>query len=160
MRRTNKNNHTKHYAVKRENVENAINGLCFGFPNGGVEEELPGTKVYTGPDHINKKFRGMYFYHLPNRYYSGVEIQYDRLGQLPKETKEFPHLKVIDMNDVEEEEKGPAPKQFEVPFSFSDESITASGITLPIEPKDADVELQSIIQKVGWEGYGTVYCSW
>ena len=131
-----KNDVMKHYAVKRKNVERALNGLCYGFPNGGFEDRLPGTKVYTGPNHHNKNLHGRYFYHFPNQYYNDVEIKHDRLERLPLECTECPHLKVIDMDNViQEEEKGPAPQQFDVPFSFCDETMTSSGITLPMEPK-------------------------
>ena len=149
LRRQGSNNTTKHYTVQRKKVEEAIKGLCYGFPNGGVDHEMPGMHKYNGPDHKDKPLNGRFFYHFPNQYYNDVEIQQQRIEQLPSENVQFPQLKVIEINkEVQEEEKGPAPKQFDVPFCENDDTVTTSGITLPMEPKDADVELRSIINKL------------
>jgi len=74
LRRKGSSDSTKHYTVKRSNVENAIKGLCYGSPIGGFAEWQPGTQLYTGPDHIRKPLKGRYFNHPPNQYYHDVEI--------------------------------------------------------------------------------------
>ena len=148
LRRKGSNDVSKHYSVQRYKVEEAIKGLCYGLPNGGYEHEQPNTYKYLGPDHMNKLLNGRYFYFFPNEYYSDIEIQHDRLQRLPLDSIQCPGLKVIDTDEISEQEKGPAPEQFQVPFSEDDESFTVSGVTLPMEPKDADFEIQSIIKKL------------
>ena len=65
---------SKDYTVKREVVQNALKGLCFGYPNGGMESSAPGLKCYDGPDHISKALNGRYFEHLPNPFYKDVNM--------------------------------------------------------------------------------------
>ena len=45
---------SRHYSVKRQVVQDALEVLCYGYPLGGVDSpnELC-NEVYTGPDHIH-----------------------------------------------------------------------------------------------------------
>ncbi|XP_066913356.1 uncharacterized protein [Clytia hemisphaerica] len=73
----------------------------------------------------------------------------ERLNDLPTERKMYSGLKTVFMeNDIPENEKGPAPAQFEVPFSAEDESYTSSSIILPAEPKDVSEEIKTIVKNV------------
>ena len=90
-----------------------------------------------------------YFQHFPNRYYADVQIKHDRIGQFPQERSQLPGLKIIEVEkNINEEDKGPSPGQFFIPFSSDDESVTTSGLTCPVDPKDADKELNSILKKL------------
>ena len=141
---------TKHYTVKRSAVQSALEGLCFGSPVGGFENEVPGSKLYLGPDHIQKSLKGRFFYYCPNQYYCDVEIQNDRLDALPEKRNQYPSLQIIDMkaNDNDEEDKGPAPEQFNIPPQKDDETVTYSGIAVPAEPKDAEEELRNVLRNL------------
>ena len=118
-------------------------------PNGGLEIQSVGTSLYTGPNCGNIKLNGRYFEHFPNCYYADVEIKQDRIDILPQESAQLPGLKVVEVEkDIDEEDKGPSPDQFFIPFNKEDESVTTSGLTCPIDPKDADKELNDILKKL------------
>ena len=139
----------KHYTVQRKAVEDALKCLCFGIPNGGYNTPSANTRKYNGPNHKNMRLTNKYFVHFPNPYYNDVEIIVERLNNLPTEREEYSGLKTVFMeNDIPENEKGPAPAQFEVPFSADDESYTSSSIILPAEPKDVSEEIKTIVKNV------------
>ena len=149
LKRKGQNQKSKHYTVKRKSVEDALNCLCYGIPNGGLDKAAPNTYLYTGPNHVHKQLNGKYFEHVPNPYYCDVEIMKERLETLPNERDEYPGLKTVyTEKEIPESEKGPAPDQFEVPLSESDESYTTSSITLPAEPKNISDEIKTIIEKL------------
>ena len=149
LKKKGNNSTSKKYAVQRTKVEQAIKGLCYGFPNGGLEIQSVGTSLYTGPNCGNVQLNGRYFEHFPNRYYADVEIEQDRIDILPQECAQLPGLKVVEVEkDINEEDKGPSPDQFFIPFNKEDETVTASGLTCPIDPKDADKELNEILKKL------------
>ena len=77
----------KHYFAKRSNVQEALEGLCYGFPHGGYDEpnEVSIEKC-TGMDHLQLLLNRQYFQYVPNPYYCDVEIVYDRLNNLPQES--------------------------------------------------------------------------
>jgi len=50
--------------------------------------------------------------------------------------------------DKEKCNKGLSLEQFQVPFSPTDDSVTSSGITLSMEPKDAGKEFTAILNKI------------
>jgi hypothetical protein len=129
-------------------VEQALKGLCFGFPNGGLLNDVPGYKQYHGPDHLNKLLNGHYFEHLPNSFYKDVVIEENRLIAIPQVRNELPGLSVIDVPEIEPEtDLGPAPEQAELP-GINDESTTTSGIACPLDPRDTDKELKTILDKM------------
>ena len=76
VRKKGSNTKSKEYTVKRDVVQNALEGLCFGYPNGGAESSAPGLNRYDGPDHIDKALNGRYFEHFPNPFYKDVNIIY------------------------------------------------------------------------------------
>ena len=68
-------------------------------------------------------------------------------SKLPIETAQTPGLKVVEVEEeMTEDQRGPAPNQFFIPFDEGDDSVTESGITCPIDPQDADKELKMIIK--------------
>eukprot|EP00111_Clytia_hemisphaerica_P009342 TCONS_00027422-protein len=149
LKRKNQNITSKQYGVRRHKVEQALNGLCFGYPNGGYEDEQPETQKYDGPNCMGVQLNGRYFQYFPNSYYADTVIHQDRINQLPDEAAQLPGLKVVEtQEDMTEDEKGPAPNQFFIPFNEGDDSVTGSGITCPVDPQDADKELKMIIQKM------------
>jgi len=70
----------------------------------------PGSQLYTGPDHIRKPLKGRYFNHSPNQYYHKVEIQEDKIQNLPEEAIQFPELKIVDMDKDIPERKRDLPR--------------------------------------------------
>ena len=54
LKRIDASGKSRHYSVKRQVVQDALEVLCYGYPLGGVDSpnELC-NEVYTGPDHIH-----------------------------------------------------------------------------------------------------------
>ena len=156
LRKKGRNEVIRQYTAQRNVVEDAIKGLCFGFPNGGLETYSDGYKQYDGPDHISKPLNGRYFQHFPNRFYKDVAIEQNRLDELPEVRSELPGLQVIPVPNVMlEEDQGPAPAQVEL-AGVNDESTTTSGIACPLDPRDSDKELKAILDKLlGKTGAGS-----
>ena len=155
LRKKGTNQCVKQYTAKRNTVEQALRGLCFGFPEGGcAHADKICDKLYTGPDHESMPLKGRYFQHFPNQYYNNVSIQLDRLESLPTNRSELPGIKLIELPNINpEQDKGPAEGQFESDLHEADESITTSGIVCPLDPNDADKELKLVLGKLlGNEG--------
>ena len=70
----------KKYTVKRQKVQDALECLCFGVPNGGLDQQLTNYKMYGGPDHVQKKLKGRYFEYFPNEYYHNTLIDVEKLS--------------------------------------------------------------------------------
>ena len=155
LKRKGSNHALRQYSVKRKTVEEALKGLCFGFPHGGSLTQHDGFTLYNGPNHTTMHLKGRYFKYCPNCYYKDVLINENRLGQLPISRDQLPGLQVIDVaNWRSEEDKGPAPAQAELDHDEEDESTTASGVACPLEPKNCDKELTSILDKLLGKGAG------
>ena len=105
--KSNRKSNIKHYTVQRKALENEMKFLCFSIQN-----------------------NGSYNVHFPNIYYNAAEKIVERFCQQLKPFKNLPterELKTVFMeNDIPENEKGPGPTQFKVPFSADDESYTSS----------------------------------
>ena len=150
-------NHILHqYSLQRKTVEEALKGLCFGFPHGGISTPEDGYQLYTGPDHSNMPLKGRYFQYLPNQFYNDVRVEENRLGKLPVIRNQLPGINVIEIPEMlPQQDLGPAPEQAELEHDDTDESNTASGVACPLEPQDCDKELNSILDKlIGKEGAG------
>ena len=121
----------------------------YGIPNDGLVDPAKNMKEYLWPDHNNIQLKNRYFEHFQNPHYNDVEIMPDRLESLPQEREEYTGLKTVYMEkEIPENEKGPAPKQFDIPYSANDESYTSSSIILPAEPKDISKEIKEIVKKL------------
>ena len=83
LKRTGSNEKLRQYTVKRKTVEDALKGLCFGYPYGGTTLARSGYVCYSGPNHIHKNLNGRFFEYIPNRFYKDVQIQEDRLLNIP-----------------------------------------------------------------------------
>ena len=140
----------RHYTVERNKVENALRGLCFGYPEGGLEfPQGAVNNIYHGPDHDTRPLKGRYFQYLPNQYYKDVCIKQDRIDNLPECRAELPDLPVIELPEIiPETDKGPAKNQFVDEMPTNDENITRSGIICPLEPKDVDKELKIVLNRL------------
>ena len=58
-----------------ENFQEALEDLCYGFPNGGIDSPNDlCQEFYTGADHRQMPLRDKYFQYVPNPYYHDVEI--------------------------------------------------------------------------------------
>ena len=156
LRRKGKHSVLRQYTVERHIVENALIGLCFGFPTGGILTEQEGYKKYYGPDHNMLAVHGRYFLFFPNAFYKDAIISKDRLNNLPTHRAQLPGIQVIEVPTITpEEDKGPAEEQFRVPVAEDDESVTRSGITCPLPPGDIDSEMKLMIDRlIGKEGAG------
>ena len=93
LRRKGHNNTLHQYTVKRDTVQNALYGLCFGLPYGGLENQEKGYIKYDGPDHLNVSLHGRFFIHCPNRFYCDVNIDVSRLENLPDDRMECMSLR-------------------------------------------------------------------
>ena len=155
LKRKGSNEALRQYTVKRKTVEDALKGLCFGYPHGGTTLPHPGYVQYNGPNHICKDLNGRFFEYLPNCFYKDVKIEEDRLLNIPVSRDELPGLQVIEVPNMSpEEDKGPAEKQAEIDCNKDDESITVSGVACPVEPVDTHNELVMILKKFCGKGMG------
>eukprot|EP00111_Clytia_hemisphaerica_P011688 TCONS_00034333-protein len=61
----------------------------------------------------------------------------------------MPGLQVEEVDDeMTEDQKGPAPNQFFIPFDENDDSVTTSGITCPVDPQNVEKEFKMIVKKL------------
>lgn len=145
LRRRQKNNTTKLYAVHRHAVQNALMGLCFGIPHGGYPQMVQSCVQYDGPDHLQMKLNNQYFEYLPNKYYYNITLEMSRFDMLPLECQELPGMKIIEIPDIQEDQDlGPAPNQ----HILTDDGISYSTITSPHEPHDIAAELRAALQRM------------
>ena len=152
LKRTNTTNTSLHrYSVQRRLVENALNGLCYGFPTGGTSTHSTGFAKYDEPDHINRNLNGRYFLYLPNPYYNDVVINTNKLVNLPA-TRQQLALKVIDVDEnINEDDKGPSEEQFTLiddNKGDNDQNVTMSAVACPLPPKDTQQEPKALIDKL------------
>ena len=69
LKRTGASGKLRHYSVKRSSVQEALEGLCYGFPNGGIDSPNDlYQELYTGTDHRQMPLRDKYFQYVPNPY--------------------------------------------------------------------------------------------
>jgi hypothetical protein len=123
LKRKGENQALRQYSVKRKTVEEALKGLCFGFPPGGSYTEKEGYSLYLGPNHSMMTLKGRYIEHCPNP--KEVMIKEERLRLLPVCRDQLPGLRVIEVPHLlAEEDKGPAPSQSVLAYDPEDESTT------------------------------------
>ena len=147
LKRVGANGKIKHYYVKRSAVQNALEGLCFGYPHGGqAESNSLCTERYTGKDHLQMPLNGRYFQHIPNPFYHDVEIMYDRLNELPEESSLWSGLTVIERPDNTYENDIDHPVNPEEPAD-----ITHSGLIRPLHPSEND-DVDKLLRKIVGEG--------
>ena len=107
------------------------------------------NNIYHGPDHDTQPLKRRYFQYLPNQYYKDVCIKQDRIDNLPECHAELPDLPVIELPEIiPETDKGPAKNQFVDKMPTNDENITRSGIICPLELKDVDKELKTVLNRL------------
>ena len=144
------NNSSKAYMASRQRVQDALNGLVYGFPIYGTNTPQPGYTQYHGKNHIsgiilNKK----YFLYPPNPYYHDVTIELDRLLNIPENHSIVEGLPIIstDKNNNEQstEDKGPAPGQFEK-LAVDEELTTSSGFAAQLTNSDADENVKNALR--------------
>ena len=132
----------KQYFVKRAVVQQALEGLCYGFPQGGCDEPNGlNTEKYLGHDHLQMPLQGRYFQYIPNSYYHDVEIMYDRIQELPAQSSLWDGLTVIEKGDVYEESVD-HPLNPEEPLD-----ITHSGLIRPLHPTEND-NVEKLLKKI------------
>ena len=140
---------SKRYLASRTKVQNALEGLVFGFPKYGVAEPLSDEYViYHGTDHVSGiTLKGKYFIYTPNRYYADVTIDAQRLSTL-SEIPSYVNVPSMDaLDDPEfEDDEGPAKEQFDQ-IDSNEEIASWSGIVAPLEMRDADDDLKKMLEK-------------
>ena len=92
--------------------------------------------------------KGKYFLYLPNSYYWEVTIDESRLNMLPRVPSpvQLPTIKIHDDPEFQGEDNGPSKHQFDT-LHENEEIVSLSGITAPINMKDADDELKELLKK-------------
>ena len=110
----------KKYLAKRKRVEDALMGLVFGFPNGGLVN-LEGVSDphlyvrYSGKNHIDGVvLNGRYFLYCPNPWYHDVQIDHSRINTLPLEESLINLPSFDPSSDDDTPDDGPAKHQFDV----------------------------------------------
>ena len=151
--RKNSKNSNKHYTVQRDSVQKALEGLCFGFPHGGVD--FPNdtcTKKYDGKNHCSGVIlHGKFFQHLPNPYYFDVSIQRKRIVMLPESRNFLDGLRVLERDNIFDNNPIELNEDEEI---ASSERYTHSGLIYPVQPNNCDEELRSILRKLLGEDAG------
>ena len=146
----------KDYMVSRYPIQDALYGLCFGYPHGGSDVLLPNYRKYHGPDHVDMPLNGRYFLYLPNVYYSSVIINKNRICDLPLESQHPKSLRVIEVDNMApDQDFGPAENQHKMGCNSDDQSNTVSGIACPLEPCDTEQHLTALLDKVLGPGEGS-----
>ena len=143
LKRPGYNGKMKHYFVKRSSVQEALEGLCYGYPHGGIDIATDLCKeLYDGPDHIQISLNRKYFQYIPNGWYKDVEIMYDRLNNLPAESTMWCGVKIIERSDVKESDSNT--------LNPEDENLdlTHTGIVRPLEPTDDDDNIKDLLKKI------------
>ena len=138
------------YTVQRHKVEKALHGLCYGYPEGGLDSpQGSANKIYNGLNHDDKPLQGCYFEYFPNQYYKSVSIKQDRINNLPQHRTQLPDLPIIELPEINPEtDTGPAENQVTHDIPADDENLTHSGIVCPLEPKDVDTELRLTLNRL------------
>ena len=55
--------------MQRTSVQNALQGLCYGYPYGSVETPNETCiELYAGPDHVQMILQNRYFKYRPDPY--------------------------------------------------------------------------------------------
>ena len=130
--------------LKSGNIKYQIQALVFGVPKCEVSQPLNNYHLYYGNDHCSgTQLKGKYFLYLPNSYYWDVTIDESRLNMLPRVPSpvQLPTIKIHDDPEFQGEDNGPSKHQFDT-LHENEEIVSLSGITAPINMKDADVELK------------------
>ena len=141
LQRKNDKSKIKAYSVQRHKVENALKGLCYGFPHGGNLHESDETPLkYTGPDHIDRILNNRYFKFLPNRFYCDVNIIQTRLNELPIIRASYPGLTVLPVKSSNDNDSDNA----EQPQIDDD---TQSGIMI-LDPQNSEQHLLNFLTKL------------
>ena len=91
--------------------------------------------------------KGKYFLYNPNSYYWDVTIDESHLNMLPRVPSpvQLPTIKIHDDLEFQGEDNGPSKHQFDT-LHENEEIISLSGITAPINMKDADDELKKLLK--------------
>eukprot|EP00966_Prymnesium_polylepis_P330479 7386124-Prymnesium_polylepis.1 len=142
------------FSADRRKVQAALEGLCFGVPDGGLAappDGAAGWTCYDGPDQRAKPLRGRWFATRPNRYYADVVISSSRLQRVPAAGGLVPNIpthesaRAAQQEQEEEEEQGPAPAQFDMPAAVqNDQSEHHTGIVCPTDSLDAAAEVRKL----------------
>ena len=145
---------SKRYLASRPKVQNALEGLVFGFPKYGVAEPLSDNYVlYQGNNHISGvTLKGKYFIYPPNPYYADVTIDAQRLSTLSEVPSYVndPSMDALDDPEFQDDE-GPAKEQFDK-IDSNEEIASWSGIVAPVEMRDADDDLKKMMEKFLGDG--------
>ena len=135
---------SKLYLANRKNVEDALIGLVYGYPAGGLlslaHVDNPNQYVqYTGKDHVDgTALNGRYFEYCPNSFYHDVEIDNRRLETLSN-IDSIVDLPTITTNTSDDDlpDNGTAKDQYDT-LEVDEEIASYSGIVCPFELEDAD----------------------
>ena len=144
---------SKRYLASRSNVQNALEGLVFGYPKYGVDQPpCDGYVLYRGNNHISGiDLEGKYFLYPPNPYYADVTIDAQRLSML-SELPSYVDVPSIDaLDDPELQDDGPAKEQFDH-LDANEEIGSWSGIVAPLEMRDADDDLKKLLKQFVGDG--------
>ena len=143
------NINSKKFLASRSAIEDALQALVFGVPKCGVSQPLNNYHLYYGNDHCSgTQLKGKYFLYLPNSYYWDVTIDESSLNMLPRVPSpvQLPTIKIHDDPEFQGEDNGPSKHQFDI-LHENEEIVSLSGITAPINMKDADDELKKLLKK-------------
>ena len=122
----------------------ASKGHAVAVPQDMVSQPLNNYHLYYENDHCSgTQLKGKYFLYLPNSYYWDVTIDESRLNMLPRVPSpvQLPTIKIHDDPEFQGEDNGPSKHQFDT-LHENEEIVSLSGITVPINTKDADDELK------------------
>ena len=146
-----KNANSRQYTASRNAVQNALEGLVFGFPKYGLTQSVEGFTQYQGPNHVSGQIlKNRWFKYEPNRFYHDVTIEQKRLEKISSERSQLdgiPIYQVPDYANKDEEDQGPSEHQFDK-LQENEEITSTSGMVTPINPQDLTEEILEKIRKM------------
>ena len=133
---------SKLYLANRNYVQEALTGLVYGYPAGGLMslDRVDDPQVYqqyTGRDHVDgTRLNGRFFEYCPYRCYYDVQIDYERLCSISTSDRivDLPSIAINEENDIPDD--GTAKDQYDT-FDAEEEIASYSGIVCPFDIQDA-----------------------
>ena len=146
-----KNANSRQYTASRNAVQNALEGLVFGFPKYGLSQSVEGFTQYQGSNHVSGQIlKNRWFKYEPNRFYHDATIEQKRLEKISSERSQLdgiPIYQVPDYANKDEEDQGPSEHQFDK-LQENEEITSTSGMVTPINPQDLTEEILEKIRKM------------
>ena len=149
------NTKSKLYLANRNNVQEALLGMVYGYPAGGLAsiEDVDDPHLYvqySGRDHVDGTvLNGRYFQYCPYTTYHDVEIDNQRLETISMSDSivDLPTVATNIHSNDDPPDNGTAKDQYDT-LNADEEIASYSGIVCPFEIDDADELLKKKLKEI------------